>query len=367
MIPFLDLKKINLAHSLELEQAMIEVLHRGWYIKGQQVNKFETAFAEYCGTSHCVGVANGLDALILIFRAYMEMGILKPGDEVLVQANTYIASILSITESGLVPIFVEPDPDTFNLPLDNLEQYISPNSKAILAVHLYGNLCPMEGLSEIASKHGLLLIEDCAQAHGAMDSRNLKAGNLSNAAGFSFYPGKNLGALGDAGAVTTNDPKLAELIATIANYGSQKKYFNRYKGVNSRLDELQAGILNVKLKYLDGENGRRREIATLYTKSINNPKIKLPVWNQQLKDHVFHLFVVQVEDREDFIAYLDSRQIQSLIHYPVPFHRQDAYQEYKHLSLPITEKIHQHILSIPISPVMEDSEVQAVIQALNEY
>lgn len=367
MITFLDLKKINLAHARELEQAMIDVLHNGWYIKGQQVSKFEQAFASYCGTSHCIGVANGLDALILIFRAYLELGVLKAGDEVIVQANTYIASILSITQSGLVPVFVEPDPDTFNLPLDTLAQSITPKTKAILAVHLYGKLCPMQGLSKIAAQHGLILIEDCAQSHGARDHRGLRAGNLSDAAGFSFYPGKNLGALGDAGAVTTNNPKLAELIATIANYGSQKKYYNSYKGVNSRLDELQAGILNVKLKYLDKENSRRREIATAYTNAIKNPKIKLPKWDQVLDDHVFHLYVVQVVDRADLIAYLDAKSIQSLIHYPIPFHKQEAYKEYKNLSLPLTEKIHQHILSIPISPVMEDEEVQTVIRVLNEY
>lgn len=367
MITFLDLKKINLAHAHEIEQAMIDVLYNGWYIKGQQVSIFEKSFSDYCGTSHCVGVANGLDALILIFRAYLEMGVLKAGDEVLVQANTYIASILSITESGLVPVFVEPDPETFNLSLESVEKAITPKTKAILAVHLYGKLCPMKELLQIASNHGFLLIEDCAQAHGAKDSRGMKAGNLSDAAGFSFYPGKNLGALGDAGAVVTNDTKLAEIVATIANYGSQKKYYNRFKGLNSRLDELQAGILNVKLKYLDQENNRRREIATLYSKSIHNPKIKLPKWDLSIEDHVFHLYVVQVENRKDFISFLDSNGIQSLIHYPVPFHQQEAYTEYKNLSFPITEYIHQHILSIPISPVMDDDEIQTVIRVLNAY
>lgn len=367
MIQFLDLKKINLAHAQEIEQAMTDVLHRGWYIKGQQVSEFEKAFAAYCGTSHCVGVANGLDALILIFRGYLEMGVLQLGDEVLVQANTYIATILSITESGLVPVFVEPDTGTFNLSLETIQHAITPKTKAILAVHLYGKLCPMEGLAEIATKNGLLLIEDCAQAHGAKNAKGVKAGNLGNAAGFSFYPGKNLGALGDAGAVTTNDPNLAQLIAIIANYGSQKKYFNRYKGINSRLDELQASILNVKLKYLDQENVKRREIAIRYSNSIQNPKVKLPKWDQSISDHVFHLYVVQVEDRNDLIAYLESKQIQSLIHYPVPFHQQEAYSEYRNLSLPITENIHRHILSIPISPVMEESEIQLVISALNAY
>lgn len=367
MIPFLDLKKINLAHAQELEQAMIDVLHNGWYIKGQQVSTFESAFASYCGTSHCVGVANGLDALILIFRGYIEMGLLQPGDEVLVQANTYIASILSITECGLVPVFVEPDPDTYNLSLEQVIAGINSKTKAILAVHLYGKLSPMEGLAQIASKHRLLLIEDCAQSHGAKNAGGLRAGNLSNAAGFSFYPGKNLGALGDAGAITTNDSVLAQLVATIANYGSQKKYLNRYKGVNSRLDELQAGILNVKLKYIDLENRKRREIAKCYSDAIKNEKVKLPVWDRSIEDHVFHLYVVQVENRSDFMSYLDSNGIQSLIHYPIPFHKQEAYIEYKDLLLPITEKIHQQILSIPISPVMEEIEVETVIRVINEY
>lgn len=367
MIPFLDLKKINMAHAYEVELAMKEVLHRGWYIKGQQVADFEKAFSSYCNTAYCVGVANGLDALILIFRAYLEMGVLKPGDEVLVQANTYIASILSITESGLVPVFVEPDPETFNLSYQSVKEAITPKSKAILAVHLYGKLSPMQDLVKLADENGLLLIEDCAQAHGAKDSIGMKAGSFGHAAGFSFYPGKNLGALGDAGAVTTNDANLAQLISTISNYGSKKKYFNLIKGVNSRLDELQAAILNVKLKYLDQENRRRREIASLYSDSIRNPKIKLPKWDQSLEDHVFHLYVVQVEDREDFIAYLDSQQIQSLIHYPVPFHHQEAYKEYKNLSLPITERIHQQVVSIPISPVLDDVDVMAIIHALNGY
>lgn len=367
MISFLDLKKINLAHASELEQAMIKVLHNGWYIKGQEVTLFEQEFAKFCGTSHCVGVANGLDALILIFRAYIIRKQLKQGDEVIVQANTYIASILSISEAGLVPIFVEPDPDTFNLSPALVERAITPKTKVILAVHLYGKLSPMEELAILASKYQLLLIEDCAQSHGAKDRRGLVAGNLGDAAAFSFYPGKNLGALGDAGAVTSNDSDLIKMIATMGNYGSQKKYFNLLKGVNSRLDELQAGILNVKLKYLNKENQRRREIAIFFSNSITNSKITLPSWDQNLEDHVFHLFVVQVADRQGFISYLESNGIQSLIHYPVPFHKQAAYLEYRDLSLPITEKIHETILSIPISPVLDDSDVQTIVKVINAY
>lgn len=367
MVTFLDLKKINLAHASELEAAMTGILHGGWYIKGQQVSLFEKNFASYCGTSHCVGVANGLDALILIFRSYLELGKLSKGDEVIVQANTYIASILAITECGLKPVFVEPDQDTFNLSVSNVEKAITPKTKAILAVHLYGLLNPMEQLAQLASVNNLLLLEDCAQSHGARTKDGVLCGNLSHAAGFSFYPGKNLGALGDAGAVVTNDPELAKTVSTIANYGSQVKYYNQYKGVNSRLDELQSGILNVKLKYLDAENSRRVEIAKKYSSWISNPKIKLPKWNQELNDHVFHLFVIQVEDRESLIQYLNNKGIQNMIHYPVPFHHQNAYKEYADLSFPITEYMHLHNLSIPISPVLEDTEVEIVIDALNQF
>ncbi|MEP1260303.1 DegT/DnrJ/EryC1/StrS family aminotransferase [Algoriphagus sp.] len=364
---FLDLKKINLVHQVELEKAMKDVLERGWFIRGQQVKLFEERFASYCGTQHCVGVANGLDALILIFKAYLLMGRLKPGDEVLVQANTYIASILAISESGLKPVFVEPDPSTFNLSLEQVKKAISPQTKAILAVHLYGKLNPMEELAHLAASNNLLLIEDCAQAHGAKNPQGKLAGNLGDAAGFSFYPGKNLGALGDAGAVTTSDEELAKTISILANYGSEKKYYNLYKGMNSRLDELQAAILNVKLNYLNSENNRRVEIAKQYSKSISNPKITLPSWDSSLEDHVFHLYVIQTQDREALMSYLETKGIQFLIHYPVPFHHQNAYKEYRHLSLPITEHMHQHNLSIPISPVMTDQEVQEVVEALNHY
>ena len=367
MVTFLDLKKINLTHQAELEDAMNKVLERGWFIRGEQVSLFEERFATYCGTSHCVGVANGLDALILIFKAYIELGRLKPGDEVMVQANTYIASILAITECGLKPVFIEPDPDTFNLSAAQVRKGITTNTKAILAVHLYGKLNPMEELAQLAAGNNLLLIEDCAQSHGAKNAKGMMAGNLGDAAGFSFYPGKNLGALGDAGAVTTSDQELAKTIRILGNYGSDVKYYNQFKGMNSRLDELQAAILNVKLKYLDSENNRRIEIAKQYFHAISNPKLKLPYWDPVQQDHVFHLFVIQAEDRNSLMNYLKTKEIQILIHYPVPFHHQNAYKEYRHLSLPVTEYMHEHNLSIPISPVMEDSDVLKVIEALNNY
>lgn len=367
MVKFLDLLKINLAHEEELSEALNQVLLNGWYIRGKFHNDFETAFATYCGTSRCVGVANGLDALILIFKGYKQLGQLKDGDEVIVQANTYIASIISITESGLVPVFVEPDEKTYNLSVEKVKQAITPRTKAILAVHLYGQLSPMEELMNLALEKNLLLVEDCAQSHGAVDTRGLKAGNLSHAAGFSFYPGKNLGALGDAGAVTTSDEALADTIRTMGNYGSQKKYFNELKGVNSRLDEIQAAVLLVKLKYIDQENETRRKIAKKYLQEIKNPYLSLPTVSKSSLDHVFHVFVLRCQHRDKFIEYADANGVQTLIHYPIPFHKQKAYHEYSNLSLPITELIHEQIVSIPISPVMEENEVNKVIQVLNQF
>ncbi|MEN2281244.1 DegT/DnrJ/EryC1/StrS family aminotransferase [Algoriphagus sp. SE2] len=367
MVKFLDLLKINLAHEAELQEALNQVLLNGWYIRGKFHDEFEKNFAEYCGTSRCVGVANGLDALILIFKGFKELGKLKDGDEVIVQANTYIASIISITASGLVPVFVEPDENTYNLSVDLVKKAITSKTKAILAVHLYGQLSPMEDLKKLADNNNLLLVEDCAQSHGAMDNRGLRAGNLSDAAAFSFYPGKNMGALGDAGAVTTSNEPLANMIKTMGNYGSQKKYFNEVQGVNSRLDEIQAAVLLVKLKYIDQENEIRRRIAKRYLTEIKNPHLNLPKSKPDSLDHVFHVFVVRSKNRKDLIGFTDSRGIQTLIHYPIPFHKQEAYQEYSSLHLPITEQIHEEILSIPISPVMEEAEVDQVIRVLNEY
>lgn len=367
MVKFLDLLKINLAHEAEIQEALNQVLLNGWYIRGKFHDEFEKKFAEYCGTSRCVGVANGLDALILIFKGFKELGLLKDGDEVIVQANTYIASIISITASGLVPVFVEPDEETYNLSVENVKKAITSKTKAILAVHLYGQLTPMKELKELAEENGLLLVEDCAQSHGAMDERGLKAGNLSDAAAFSFYPGKNMGALGDAGAVTTSNEPLADMVKTMGNYGSQKKYYNEVQGVNSRLDEIQAAVLLVKLKYIDQENAVRRRIAKRYLTEIKNPHLILPTSQPDSLDHVFHVFVIRTKNRKELIEFTDAHGIQTLIHYPIPFHKQGAYQEYSSLKLPITERIHEEILSIPISPVMEEAEVDKVISVLNEY
>lgn len=365
MTPFLDLKSINAQYREELIKAAEDVIDSGWYVQGKNVEAFEQDFSEYCGSNHCIGVANGLDALILIFRAYKELGKLKEGDEVIVPANTYIASILAITENRLKPILVEPDKCTYNLNPALIEQAITPHTKAILAVHLYGQLADMPAINRIAKEHNLLVIEDSAQAHGACtDGR--KAGSWGNASGFSFYPGKNLGALGDAGAVTTNDGELAQTIRALGNYGSHKKYENLYQGINSRLDEMQAALLRVKLKYLDKETAHRRKIALKYLKGIENPKVKLPKL-VELESHVFHVFVIQTKDRERLQEYLTRYGVQSLIHYPIPPHKQIAYPEFKQLKLPLTELIHEQVLSLPISPVIEFSEVEQIIECINAF
>ena len=365
MIKFLDLKEINAQYRSELKEAFDRVLDSGWFIMGSEVKNFEAKFANFCGTKHAIGVANGLDALILIIRAYKELGLFQDGDEVLVPSNTYIASILSITANNLVPVLVEPNLDTYNLDSELIESKITQKTKAILPVHLYGQICDMEEINLIANRYNLKVIEDCAQAHGAL-LLNKKAGNWGDAAGFSFYPGKNLGALGDAGAITTNDNKLAECIRALLNYGSQKKYENLYKGVNSRLDELQAAILNVKLKYLDGETVKRRNIASKYCSQIVNSKIILPKVKFQ-KAHVWHLFVIRVSNRDDFQKYLNENGIQTVIHYPIPPHKQIAFKELSSLSLPISEKIHNEIISLPVSHILTDNEVDHIIKVINEY
>jgi dTDP-4-amino-4,6-dideoxygalactose transaminase len=365
-IPFLDLKKINSQYEDELMNAIRRVFDNGWYIRGNECELFEREFASYCGTKHCVGVANGLDALVLIIRAYKILGLLKEGDEVIVPANTYIASILAITENKLIPVLVEPNEQTFNLDSSTVSSFINSKTKAILAVHLYGQLSDMEGLTEICNEHNLILIEDSAQAHGA-ERNGTKAGNFGQASGFSFYPGKNLGAIGDAGAVTTNDSTLAELIRQLSNYGSEKKYYNSHQGVNSRLDELQAAILRVKLAYLDSETKKRREIALTYNSEISNENLHLPYWNFEENDHVFHLYVIRTKFRKELQHYLDESGIQTVIHYPVPPHKQLAYSDYNHLSLPITEAIHDQVLSLPLSPVMTNREVSKVIMQLNKF
>ena len=365
MIPFLDLKAINAQYHSELLEKATEVIESGWYIDGAKLKSFENEFANYCGTKYCVGVANGLDALILIVRAYKELGQLKEGDEVIVPANTYIASILAISENGLKPILVEPELDSYNLCPDAIRQAISPKTKAIMAVHLYGQLASMMAINDIAKKSGLLVIEDSAQAHGA-SLNGQKAGSLGNASGFSFYPGKNLGALGDAGAVTTNDEALAKTVRALANYGSHIKYKNIYQGINSRLDEIQAGFLSVKLKYLDRDTQYRRLVAKTYLNNIKNPKIQLPSLHNE-EQHVFHVFVIRIADRSGLQLYLEEHGVQTLIHYPIPPHHQQAYGEFAGLNFPVTELIHQEVLSLPISPMLEMHDVDYIVKLLNDY
>lgn len=368
MLPFLDLKKINEQYQAELKAACARVIDSGWYITGKELESFETNFAHYCGTKYAIGVANGLDALTLVLRAWKEQGKLKSGDEVIVQANTYIASILAITENDLVPTLVEPDSKTYNLSIENIKQAITDKTKVILPVHLYGQINPMKEIIEIAKENNLLVLEDCAQAHGASID-GIKAGNWGDAAGFSFYPGKNLGALGDAGAITTNDEELASVVTALRNYGSHQKYLNLYQGVNSRLDEIQAAMLNVKLKYLDQETKIRQEIAIKYLENIKNPLIQLPTTAKEYQlnkqSHVWHLFVIATEHRELLQKHLNNCGIQTLIHYPTPPHKQQAYKKYNYINLPITEKIHDNVLSIPISPVMTSDEINNVIKACN--
>ncbi|MFS2190301.1 DegT/DnrJ/EryC1/StrS family aminotransferase [Mucilaginibacter sp. Mucisp84] len=365
MIKFLDLLAINKQHKEELKKAFERVLDSGWYIMGNELKNFETEFATYCGAKHAIGVANGLDALILIIRAYKEMGIFQDGDEIIVPANTYIASILAISANNLVPVLVEPNIDTYNIDPALIEYHITEKTKAILPVHLYGQLCDMKSINAIAQKHQLKVIEDSAQAHGAT-SNGKRAGNFGDATGFSFYPGKNLGALGDAGAITTNDDSLNGSIRALLNYGSHKKYENLYKGVNSRLDELQAALLSVKLKTLDQETATKRAIANRYLAEINNGKIILPKVAEQ-SAHVWHLFVVRTDTRGHLQQYLTDKGIQTVIHYPIPPHQQEAYKEWNHLSYPLSEMIHREVLSLPLSPVLKPEEVDYIIESINEY
>lgn len=370
MISFLDLKSINSRYRDELIQAATRVIDSGWYIQGNELAEFEKEFAGYCGVKHCIGVANGLDALTLTLRAWKELGKLKEGDEVIVPANTYIASILAITENRLKPVLVEPDEFTYNLCPEKTRDAITPRTKAILAVHLYGKLAPMPFLMELAGEYGLLLLEDSAQAHGAQIG-GVKAGNLGHASGFSFYPGKNLGALGDAGAVTTNDDELADAIRAIGNYGSHKKYENLYQGVNSRLDEIQAAMLRVKLKHLDADTINRRQIALNYVDGIDNRSIRLPFQPgknlEGVADQAFHLFVIRSKNRERLQHHLLESGVNSLIHYPIPPHKQQAYKDWGGQSFPLTERIHEEVLSLPISPIMKRIDVEKVILACNSF
>lgn len=365
MVNFLDLKAINAQYADELKSAAARVIDSGWYIMGQELKSFELEFAAYCGTKHAIGVANGLDALVLVLRAWKELGKLKDGDEVIVPANTYIASVLAISENKLIPVFVEPDARTYNLCPLKVEAALTDKTRAILPVHLYGLISPMPELMAIADKHKLLVLEDCAQAHGAsIDGK--KAGNWGHAAGFSFYPGKNLGALGDAGAITTNDDELASVLSALRNYGSHKKYENLYLGVNSRLDEIQAAMLRVKLKFLDKEIEIRRDIAEHYLANLNLADLVTP-YVKHRENHVWHLFVVQHDRRENLTSYLSERGVQTLIHYPIPPHKQQAYKKYENLSLPITENIHKKVFSIPIGPTLSNADVAEVIEILNNF
>ena len=370
MISFLDLKSINRACRDELIEACTRVIDSGWYIGGSELQQFESSYAEYCGTKHCIGVANGLDALVLVIRAWKELGYLSEGDEILVPSNTYIASILAISENGLVPVLVEPDPATFNICPINAEAAITARTKAILPVHLYGRLADMPAIMMLAERAGLLVLEDSAQSHGAsLDGK--KAGGWGHASGFSFYPGKNLGALGDAGAVTTNDDLLANTLRALRNYGSHEKYKNLYRGVNSRLDEIQAACLSVKLKYLEEQTSHRRQIADLYTCTINNPDIVLPVGQNfnasENESHVWHVYTILSEQREALQKHLMDKGVQTLIHYPIPPHHQQAYSQLAASSFPISEKIHKQILSLPMGPTLSLSDAKAVVLACNSF
>lgn len=365
MIKFLDLKAINLKYSSELIDACTRVVKSGWYLRGAETEAFEYEFASYCGARHCVGVANGLDALTLILRAWKELGELSEGDEVIVPANTYVASILAITENKLTPVLVEPDINTFNLDPALIEKAISAKTRAILPVHLFGQIADVATIMPIAKKHRLLVIEDCAQAHGA-SINSIKAGNWGDGAGFSFYPGKNLGALGDAGAILTSNTNLASTVRTIANYGSQKKYENVFQGTNSRIDEMQAAILRVKLRYLDEEIKARRRVADIYIKNINNHKIMLPEWGDR-EAHVFHIFAVLCEERDELQMYLSKKNIETLIHYPIPPHKQVAFPELCNLYLPITETIHNKVLSLPINHALTDEQIYHIVDTINSF
>lgn len=370
MIPFLSLKDVTAQHGAEIEEAVLRVVRGGWYLQGEENKRFEENYAKFIGTKYCIGCANGLDALIWIFRAYIELGVMQPGDEVIVPANTYIATILSITENGLKPVLVEPKLNTLEIDDDLIEQHITSKTKAICIVHLYGRNAYTDKIGALCKKHNLKLIEDNAQAHGCKYNDGRRTGSIGDAAGHSFYPGKNLGALGDGGAVTTSDPALAEAIRTLANYGSPVKYVFKYSGRNSRLDEIHAAVLDVKLKYLDEDNTHRKAMAKLYYEGIKNPLITLP---SRLLDNqnVYHLFPVLCEKRDALQAYLKENGIGTVIHYPIPPFKQECYAKSEwnmpQLSLPITERIHKTELSLPIGPTITEQEVKFIIETINRF
>ncbi|EFO0008337.1 DegT/DnrJ/EryC1/StrS family aminotransferase, partial [Escherichia coli] len=359
MIDFLNLQKSNARYNNELIEAAVRVIESGWYISGSELNAFENNFAKYCKVKHAIGVANGLDALTLTLKAWQELGKLKRNDEVLVPANTYIASILAISEAGLKPVLVEPNEFSYNLSVDNIRAKITANTRVILPVHLYGLISPMDEIMNFARENNLLVLEDSAQSHGA-SINGKKAGSWGDAAGFSFYPGKNLGALGDAGAVTTNDTDLADTVRYLRNYGSKIKYKHEFKGVNSRLDEIQAAFLNVKLNYLDDDIRIRRNIANRYLNEIKNELIVLPTISSE-ENHVWHLFVIRIKDRDSLQHYLTKHNIQTVIHYPTPPHRQLAYKEFKDLCFPLSEELHREVISIPMDPTLTEEQVSYVI------
>ena len=362
MIKFLDLKKSNKKYENQLKKEFSDFLDSGYYILGDGVGKFENEFAKYCGTKYCIGVANGLDALILVFRAYIELGLLKEGDEVIVPANTYIASVLAITENRLIPVFVEPNPVTFLIEAEEVKKSICSKTKAILTVHLYGQLVDIASIKDISGD--LLIVEDSAQSHGAINEKGVKSGNMGNASGFSFYPTKNLGALGDGGAITTNDEKLAQTILKLRNYGGIVRNENELKGINSRLDDIHARFLSVKLKDLENKNKRRQEIAKMYISGITNKNLILPYWDKS-SNHVFHQFVIRSNKREGLKQYLLENGVQTDIHYPTAITKQKCYSEYENLEFPITFLLHEEILSLPIYPELLDEEVNEVIRLFN--
>ncbi len=369
MIKFLDLKKINDSFEPQLTEAVKRVMDSGWYLLGEELKSFELEYADFIGTGHCIGVANGLDALRLIFKAYIELGVIHEGDEIIVPANTYIASILAITDNRLIPVLVEPDLSTYNIDPYKIEEKITSKTKGIMIVHLYGQNAMHPEIYRVVKKYGLKLIEDNAQAQGCFYG-DKRTGSLGHASGHSFYPGKNLGALGDAGAVTTDDDELAQVIRALANYGSIVKYENLYKGLNSRLDEIQAAVLRVKLARLDEDNQRRREIAEYFLENIRNHRIALPSPINKMKavsysGHVWHLFIIRSANRDTLQQYLQGNGIQTIIHYPIPPHRQNAYRELSDQNLPVTEKIHKEVLSLPISPVLNNEEISIIADCLN--
>ena len=366
MIRFLELKKVTDLYSEEIHEAVRRVVDSGWYLQGVENKRFEQEYADFIGTKYCIGVANGLDALTWILRAYKEMGAMKEGDEVIVPANTYIASILAITDNGLTPVLVEPDIRTFEIDDRLIEQAITPRTKAVMIVHLYGRCAYTDRIGDLCRKYDLKLIEDNAQAHGCRFQGGKRTGSLGDAAGHSFYPGKNLGALGDGGAVTTDDEELAKIVRTLANYGSSKKYVFDYLGRNSRLDEIHAAVLSVKLKHLDADNDARRKVARYYLEHIDNPAITLPLvpdWEA----NVFHIFTILCSRRDELQQYLKENGVQTLIHYPIPPHKQKCYPEWNGLTFPITEKIHAEELSLPMSPAMTIEEAQTVVDLLNHW